>query len=215
MGYFMPDKDPNDKDFIDWRRKYYIDNVKTEDDACRIWEGYLMKLNRVGKKTSPAVLNKLFPTHFMIKQMDIGADEQRSSDVTNHVIGWAKQGKQTYIARGNLNPISISEHAVLRYWQRARTRPNLMAWFQTPLSYSVCEETQKLQTPGEALALPEGLLLGEYVAPKNAWNVITLGDKIEHHIQRVGFRVKTFLATEQLNLEQKDLHQYLLNLYKG
>jgi hypothetical protein len=205
-------KDPNDKPYIDWKRKYYIDDIRTEDYCAGIYERACLKIRRVGRKTTTAQLRQLFPTQRFIKQMDIPGDAKQSSDLVEswHRLHTTDDGQRLYLRGPTATPnIQISEHAVKQYWSR-EGKPAILDWFAIPVWADIGETVRY----DPAVAVPEGLFLGDIgFAPNQTMGInIDTGDSIN---QGGGaYRLNTFVDNSLLRPEQVELQQQLLEQYK-
>lgn len=204
-------KDPNDKPYIDWKRKYYIDDIRTEDYCAGIYERACMKIKRVGQKTTNAQLRKMFPTQRFVKQMDIPGDAKQSSDLVEswHRLHTTTRGQRLYLRGPTATPnIQISEHAVKQYWSR-EGRPDIAAWFAIPVWADIGDTVRY----DPAVAVPEGLFLGDLkFAPNQTMGIdIDTGDVVDQG--GAVYRLNTFVNTDLLRPEQVELQQQLLEQY--
>ena len=186
-------KPQNTKPYIDWYRVCGIDNVYTEDDTMRHWEKWMLKCQRFGRRTTNAELSRHFTSVSVFKQTDVYNDEQRSSDINLQLM---------YLENRTLIktalPVTISEHAVRRFWERTSSKPRLLEWvmafpvWQTDFSAGLNE-----------MYCADGLLLGELFKTDNVaetWNIDT---KTFQRKPGFGFRIKTVIPVGMLNEGQQ------------
>ena len=184
-------KPENTKPYKDWLKSCGIDNVVDEDYTMRIWEGWLFKLDRFGRKTPEKLLHKSFSKQTYLKQLDIDNDEQRSSDVNLQFMGYEKR----HIYK-NASPVTISEHAVRRWWEHTQTRPNIISWIE--YSYK-----NTLQVDTTELYHPKALLIGYVTTSNNEKIMINIDTKQYIRVPGVGFRITTVLPVDILNDSQR------------
>jgi len=184
-------KPENTKPYKDWLKSCGIDNVVDEDYTMRIWEGWLFKLDRFGRKTPEKLLHKSFSKQVYLKQLDIDNDEQRSSDVNLQFLGYEKR----HIYK-NASPVTISEHAVRRWWEHTQTRPNIISWIE----YSY-KNTLKVDTT--ELYHPKALLIGYVTRTDNEKIMVNIDTKQYIRVPGVGFRITTVLPVDILNDSQR------------
>lgn len=196
-------KDPNDKPYIDWKRKYYIDDIFTEDDCAGIWERAFMKSRRVGRKTTDAQLRKMFPERLFVKQVDIPGTAKQSSDliVSCHRLDFSMDKRMYVRGPHTKSNLCVSEHAVKQYWRR-EGKPNVFDWFNIPY-----------ESNDQAVAVPEGLFLGQTELWSNLNECLVLDTQQIVALPGKVYRLNTFVNNDLLRPEQVTLQQQLLQEY--
>lgn len=183
-------KPENTKPYKDWLKSCGISNVVDEDYTMRIWETWVFKADRFGKKTPNTVLHKHFVQQQYLKQLDIDQDQARSSDVNLQVLGY--QARCIY---KTILPCVISEHAVRRWWQHTETKPDLIAWIG-----SVC--AGPFQADTTEFYHPTALLLGQMVRSDCFEVSINIDSKAKSIRPGVSFRISTVLPRDILSPSQ-------------
>jgi hypothetical protein len=187
-------KPDNTKPYKDWLKSCGISNIVDEDYTMRIWEGWIFKSNRFGKKTPDKLLHKNFSSQCYLKQLDIGIDEQRSSDVNLQIMGY----KDRHIYK-NVAPITISEHAVRRWWEHKQTKPDIMSWIDYG-SQAFLKGLVKVNTT--ELYHPKALLIGYVTGYSLSRILLNIDTKDFVRVPDVGFRITTVLPVDILNENQ-------------
>jgi hypothetical protein len=183
-------KPENTKPYKDWLKSCGINDVVDEDYTMRIWEGWLFKSNRFGKKTPEKLLHKTFQRQQYLKQLDIGIDEQRSSDINLQCMGYANR----HIYK-NVVPITISEHAVRRWWEHTHTQPNIISWIEYSLRNKITAQTTELYHPN-------ALLMGCVTRSDSERIMFNIDTKDFTSFPGVGFRIATVIPVDMLNESQ-------------
>lgn len=184
-------KPEDTKPYKDWLKSCGIEDVVDEDYTMRIWESWLFKSNRFGKKTPESILYKSFPKQAYFKQLDIGIEEKRSSDINVQVLGY----KNRMIYKSVLSP-TISEHAVRRWWQHTQSKPDILSWVEY-----ACKTL--LQSDTTEIYHPKALLIGYVVRSVNEQILFNIDTKDFTRISGVGFRITTILPSDILNQSQR------------
>jgi hypothetical protein len=159
----------------------------------REWEKWIAKSQRFGRRTSNSELNRHYKNIMVFKQTDVYTHEQRSSDINLQLM----YVRNREIVKTVL-PVTISEHAVRRYWEHTNTKPKLDEWicgfptWQTDFSNGLDE-----------MYCPQGLLLGEMGITENIAEIWNIDTKTFHRHSGVYFRVKTIIPVGMLNEGQQ------------
>lgn len=193
----ISNKPENTKPYKDWLRSCGINNVVDEDYTQRIWERWLFKCNRFGKKTSSSELKRHFPDQTYFKQLDIYEIESRSSDINLQVLRYRDRHIQKAVSN-----ITISEHAVKRWWQHTGTAPDIMSWIE---SWQGVRELVRDGKPISELYHPAALLLGDLCHSENAIIGFNIDTKELYEISSYMFRIKTVIPVDKLNERQTAL----------
>lgn len=180
--------------YKDWLRTCGIDGVYDEDHTMRIWESWIRRCSRFGRRTHDRDLYRAFAQQSYLKQLDIAESSGRSSDVNLQVMFYT----QRHIHKTASN-ITVSEHAVRRWWQHTGRRPDIMSWIEAWPDWSTWEEYCTGGQPTGELYHPDALLLGTIFRTDNATESINIDTR--HVIRHPGlaFRVATVVPVDQLN----------------
>lgn len=180
------------KPYKDWLRSCGIHNVVDEDYTMRIWENWLLKSNRVGKKTPNNVLKKMFPNQNYLKQLDIGENENRSSDINLQVLGCYNRNLVKAVSN-----ITISEHAVKRWWEHTGTKPDILSWLESWENVkTIVKDDGK---PITEVYHKDALLLGELTLSESHLIGLDIDSKNYYYKSDYAFRVKTVIPCDKLN----------------
>jgi hypothetical protein len=188
-------KPENTKPYKDWLKTCGINDVVDEDYTMRIWEGWLFKSNRFGRKTPDKLLHKAYSKQCYLKQLDIDNDEDRSSDVNLQIMGY----KDRHIYK-DVAPVTISEHSVRRWWEHTQTKPDILSWTE----YGCQAFLKNLVKPDTTeLYHPKALLIG-YATGYSVSRILMNIDTKDHiKVPGVGFRITTVIPADILNDSQR------------
>jgi hypothetical protein len=194
MALILPLDNPkpeHTKPYKDWLRTCGINGVVDEDYTMRIWERWMLKARRHGRKTQDSVLHKEFPQQHYLKQLDIQIDEARSSDINLQLMGYTNR-----LIYKNVAPVTVSEHSVRRWWEHTNAKPDIMSWIDHALRATLTATTTELHHP-------DALMLGTVFRSDNVQLLYSIDHKQFIRVPGIGFRIKTVIPAHMLNEGQR------------
>jgi len=191
------------KDYKNWFRTYGMRDVFDEDYATKIWESWLFKSRRFGKKTKNSDLQRHFPRLSFLKQLDIELDETRSSDIV--VQHFYQKDKKLFRTSNN---VIISEHCVKRWAEHTGRIPSLDLLTGWVLAFQKIYSTLNQDGQGFVEDItevyhPDALLIGEMYRTPNGMEIYDFKNHRFYRFPDIGFRIKTVIPSDKLNDGQR------------
>lgn len=184
--------------YKDWLKHNGITEVYDEDYAMHIWEDWIRKTTRFGKNTKNSILYKTFPKQQFLKQVDVPVDTNRSSDINYQQLYYSDR-----CLKRQASQISLSEHAVRRWWEHTNTKPNILSWLNAFPQFNSIDQYYKDGEQITQLYHADGLLCGHLYQSRNQIEIINIDTKQVLVVPGIGFRVQTIIPVNILNEKQR------------
>jgi hypothetical protein len=182
--------------FKDWLWKNGIPDVMDEDWSVKQLTDRLDRLDRFGKRSKPEDIRRAFGKDLkFLCQQDCPRDSGFSSRVTLRTLRLNRKVVEYFSSN-----ITVSEHAVRRYWEHTQVKPDVTTWCRP----------QVLTHETEYLATPQGLLCGQIYRGTRSREKFILYPRERLVEGGLTFGVKTIIPKDMLNSKQEWIMYNLL-----